>query len=493
MLRALNEGLSAEDIAEDIFATCLPHTWLAHESCDVLIAALAPRRTSQIVCAYSMAARPAWNLSRDHQVHLEVEEQGLGAIIAMLASATRRSLVVRTSSLDAVSRDGVFRLYDLALILPPLGRRLKSGLLAKDVPGLRADDDIGSEALGALLGAQIGRQRSIVVVAKGFLFRTSSRDAAIKQELVQSLGLRAVISLPRGTMASTAVAFSALVFSPNGQDNKAGKHIRFIDASNPATLKSAEIPTLLDSKVKHPLSTDATPAQLSDAGFNLSVDRYVLSAETRDSRNLIGQHYTLTLSDLAEIRKPQALPRDDRQHAHIEIREALLADIDGGRLQMPRKRSQLPRSASTKIENAVLKQNDILLSIKGTIGKTALVTDEVIADSEPALVVAGQSFVILRLRKGSAITDARVLTTYLRTPTAQALLGSMAGGTTIPNVIMGDLKALPVPIPSVETQRELLAKFDERDHLLHDADQLISKSQAVEQSMFDLILAGEDQ
>ena len=172
----------------------------------------------------------------------------------------------------------------------------------------------------------------------------------------------------------------------------------------------------------------------------------------------------------------------------LTVREAQLADIKNGRLNLPSKLSELPRSAITKIESDILKPGDILLSIKGTIGKTALVTEQVIADSNFVPIVPGQSFVIIRLRKGSVIRDPQVLLGYLRSPVAQSLLQATAGGTTIANVAMGELKQLSVPIPSAEIQAKIVAEHEEWAKLQTEIDRLKEKMKATEENIARLVV-----
>ncbi|PLU71385.1 hypothetical protein BMJ21_10025 [Sinorhizobium medicae] len=483
--RALIEALSnssADEIAEAILSFCFPYAWLSEEAAAMLIAALGAHKGARIGCAFTFAASVAWTLAKEHSVDLAIEIDALAPVLSLLARATDRSLRIRVQRIEAITGNE-FDGLDHAVIFPPIGmRRLEYSLR---LPGSLTGEQLGSEAFGALWGSRLGRGRNIVVVGHGLLFRTSSKDAAFKQELLDSHGLEAVLSLPRGTMPGSSVVMSALIFSGSEHRNQT-KRIRFIDGSESETLAQLKLGKLVDSKAAHPLFADVPVTEIGQAGFNLSVERYVLDADALRHRELLGDRETVSLSDIADIRRPQALPRDSGDGPTFQVREALLADVDNGRLSLPVKLSELPRSALPKIESATLKPGDILLSIKGTIGKAALVGE--VAETSPVPIVPGQSFVIVRLRKGSLIHDPRILVSYLRSPIAQSLLQAMAGGTTIPNVAMGALKDMPVPVPGAKAQDKMLKKFDEYYELLRNIDEMKDRLSNTESDLFALML-----
>lgn len=490
LLTALEKQRDRESIAEAIFEYSMPEAWIEARASSFLETALEPTASTRIRCAFAYALRPAWNLSRRCAVELDVEYADFALAVALLAKACDRQLAVTINTINSVAADQRLHDWDHALVFPPLGGRL-SPRSEYDAPGY---ETLSTEGFGARWAARLGRNRNIVIVGNGFLFRTSSKDAALKQELVYSHGLEAVISLPRGTLPTTSIAVSAMVFRGSGVAKKAHPDgVRFIDASDLASLDAAKIGELIHHKNKHPLCADVSSEELAASAFNLSVDRYVLDPEGVQTRKFLENQQTVALSDLAEIRRPQALPRDSGKSESIEVREALLADIDNGRLFLPEKLSHIPATALTKIESAILKPGDILLSIKGTIGKAALVTGLPIAESKPIPIVPGQSFVIIRLRQGSLVRDPKVLLSYLRSPVAQSLLRSMAGGTTIQNVAMGELKSMPVPVLPPQAQNELIERFQKWQAMQTEIERLREKMKYAEEALFSIALGNNEE
>lgn len=261
-----------------------------------------------------------------------------------------------------------------------------------------------------------------------------------------------------------------------------------ISGSDPAALGAVSLSRLLSDKLSHPLCVDASMREVAEGGFNLLVDRYVWDPASRIYREMLSNRETARLSDLADIHRPGTLPRESRRGKGFEVREALLANIGDDRLSLPATPSELAELAATKVVAASLKPGDILLSIKGAIGKVALVTADVIAESEPVPIVAGQSFVIIRLREGGAIHEPEVLFSYLRSPVAQSLLRAMVGGAAIANIAMRDLKAMPAPVLPAETQKKVLAKYHECQIIQQDIDKLIEKMRDTEAQIFKITL-----
>jgi len=484
LLDALDSDLPPDEIAEMILEYSASHEWMTKEPLSLLLATLDAKAGTRIQCAYSYACRVAWVLSKSSDVELDVENTNFSNVLSILAKACRFSLSVRVSAVGTII--GSKHKPDHAVVFPPLGLRMKvDSLLASNLDA-NTGVHVTAEMFGAVWGAHLGQKRNIALVSNGFLFRTSSNDAAFKRELIQRHGLEAVVSLPKGILPKSGVALSALVFQRAFEHRR--EKIRFVNASEPSSIEPATLSKLLRDYTTHPLCVSTSIEEVAANGFNMSVDRYVLDKATRQNRELLSSQETVRLSDLADIRRPQAIPREAAKEDGFEVREAMLADIDNGRLSLPVKLSKLSQSASMKIENAIIKPGDILLSIKGTIGKTALITSEAIAKSYPVPIVPGQSFVIVRLRKGGSIRDPEVLFSYLRSPLALSSLQAMAGGSMIPNVAMGDLKDLAVPILSMETQQQVLEKYDESQDLQKDIDELRDKMALIEKEIFDLSL-----
>ena len=454
-----------------------------------LLAVLDAKNGTRIRCAFHYCLRPAWTLSKRGFVELDVENHDYAPLLTILSKACGRNLNVHVGAIGSVAGAlGQRSEFDHALIIPPIGLRQKFGPpLMSHFVGMKAED-LTAESFAALWGASLGRERNVVVVGNGMLFRRSGMGTAFKRGLIERQGLEAVVSLPRGIFPGTSIGVSALVFSGDGATRSRRETMRFINGSDPAALGPAPLSKLLSNKSTDPLCVDASIREVSEGGFNLLVDRYVWDPAVQIHREMLNQHETVRLADLADIHGPQTLPRASIRGEGLEVREALLGDVVDGRLSLPAKLSELAEPAATRIATTFLAPGDILLSIRGAIGKVALITDDLVAQSGPLPIAAGQSFAIVRLRKGGAIGEPEVLFSYLRSPVAQSLLQGMTGGTTITKVAIRDLKAMQAPVLSVEQQQNIVRMYQECNNIQRDIDILAEKRKVMEAKIITVML-----
>ncbi len=495
ILNALDANVPVDEIAETIIEYAEPDSLTTKKHSNILLAVLDAKNETRIRCAFRYCLRPAWMLSKRSFVELDVENHDCARILTILAKACGRKLRVRIGTIGSVA--GALdeqSEFDHALIIPPIGLHQRFGPPSTLHLEAMNGGDLSAESFAALWGANLGRERNVVVVGNGVLLRRSRMDAALKRGLIERQGLEAIVALPSGLFAGTAIGASALVFSGNHGPKRRRGTLRFINSSDAATLGPVSLSKLLSEKSSnahkfwHPLCVDASIREVAEGGFNLLVDRYVWDPAVQIHRELLNSQETVKLSDLADIHRPQTLPRGSAKGKGLKVREAFLADIDNGRLTLPAKLSEVEESAAARIATALLKPGDILLSIKGGIGKVALITAEVVAESEPVPILASQSFVIIRLREGGAVRGSEVLFSYLRSPVAQSLLRGMSGGTTIANVAMRDLKAMPVPVLPMERQQNIVAKFKECRTIQKEIDELVEKMKDAEAQIFKITL-----
>ena len=118
----------------------------------------------------------------------------------------------------------------------------------------------------------------------------------------------------------------------------------------------------------------------------------------------------------------------------------------------------------------VLCPNDIVLIVKGSVGKVGIVS----GDDEPEEAcawIAGQSAIVLRVREGSRI-DPRALFMQLRSPLGQQLLKGIVSGATIPLIQLKELRKLPVILPDAVTQQRAIDALEAEAVLARQIHQL---------------------
>jgi hypothetical protein len=170
------------------------------------------------------------------------------------------------------------------------------------------------------------------------------------------------------------------------------------------------------------------------------VNRYLHTEDDLVLQRYLDSRTTVQLGDLAEIKRPVASLSRNKEDG-IEVREVTPADIDeSGQLRQGSKRIRLPEAALAKGRQQLLEPGDVLLSIKGGLGKVAMVQDLKHA------TVPGQAFCVIRLRPNAPLTPA-ALVQYLRSAVGQTLLVRAGQRPDVAFVPMGEVKGLPIVIP----------------------------------------------
>jgi len=298
---------------------------------------------------------------------------------------------------------------------------------------------------------------TLALVSAGLGFRTSRDLEYFREELVRKNWLDAAVALPAGVINGSRVEGLLLVLK---KDRAPGEPIHMVEAHDLLTRSKgkrirldwdpaaiAELAQLLHERAEQPASRLITAEELEANGFSIQPSRYLHTEEDLTLQRYITSRTTMQLGDLAEIRRPVAsLGRQEDEG--LEVREVTPGDIDeSGCLRQGSRVIRLPEIALAKGRQHLLEPGDVLLSIKGGLGKAAVVLDL----EHPT--VPGQAFCVIRLRRNAPLTPA-ALVQYLRSAVGQTLLDKAGQGTAVAFVPMGEVKSLPVVIPNAsELQR----------------------------------------
>jgi type I restriction enzyme M protein len=313
------------------------------------------------------------------------------------------------------------------------------------------------------------------LVSLGMSFRTSKDMEFFREELVRKDWLDAVIALPTGALSSTALKSMLLVLKKRRPH---GAPIIFISAeellppSKERGLRqiwdataTKELACMLSERKESSCSRLVTAEEMEANGFSFQVSRYLRTEADLTLQGYIESRVTVQLGDLAEIKRPVA--SIGRQEVDgVEVREVTPGDIDdSGQLHQGSKVIRLPEAALAKGRQQLLEPGDVLLSIKGGLGKVAVVQDL----ENPT--VPGQAFCVVRLRPNAPLTPA-ALVQYLRSAVGQTLLNKAGQGAAVSFVPMGEVKGLPVVIPSARELQRAESLEQESVALSHEVEAL---------------------
>lgn len=139
-----------------------------------------------------------------------------------------------------------------------------------------------------------------------------------------------------------------------------------------------------------------------------------------------------------------------------------------------------------KYERASLRENDLLLAIRGTYGRVCLTPKE--------------------LEGGNITQDtARVVTSpllfnefvmwYLRSTVAQLYFKEVARGVAVKGVNIADVRLMPIPVPTVQEQKEIVTEIESKisviDHLAVEFETQLRESLTLKQSILKSAFSGK--
>ncbi len=144
-----------------------------------------------------------------------------------------------------------------------------------------------------------------------------------------------------------------------------------------------------------------------------------------------------------------------------------------------RKRDSLP--------NYILKEGDVIMGRRGEMGRSAL-----IAKNEAGWLCGTGC---LYLRPNLFLISPKYLNKYIQSPIVKTLLSGSATGTTMMNLNKKIISTLPIPIPSLEIQHQIVQEIESRlsvcDKVEKDITDSLEKAQALRQSILKKAFEGK--
>ena len=276
---------------------------------------------------------------------------------------------------------------------------------------------------------------------------SNKKSRYLRRLLAESGYLQAVIHLPAKTkqfvnieivafLIDTTRKISNVLFLDlrNGCFFNYGRH-----QSSPKNTAYGEMEDVF--KGDTPYSKRISICEIQKNDWNLSTTTYVVNHEQRSIIEKV-EASKISLNTLASLVRAQAIKHD--KDSDVSAREVNVIDIDPcGMVSTPQKTVKIPVESDKKTTSITLRENDLVFAIKGSVCKVGLIP------KHSSKWIAGQSFVVIRLKKTKTIS-AIYLLRYLKSKTVQAYLQRNVQGAHVPLLPMSHLKSLPVHMPTSE-------------------------------------------
>lgn len=170
----------------------------------------------------------------------------------------------------------------------------------------------------------------------------------------------------------------------------------------------------------------------------------------------------------------------------LEVGEIGTADLPAyGFIRAPSRSVRVVASSARKVLQQFLQPLDILLIIKGNVGKVGLVPPDVPPPGQHGSWIAGGSAIILR-GLNPAPLDVRLLFLQLRAPIGQELLNSIVSGASIPLIQLKELNRLPILLPDSATAHHALQAFEQEIDLQQQIEALQARQAQLTTSLWSL-------
>jgi len=159
---------------------------------------------------------------------------------------------------------------------------------------------------------------------------------------------------------------------------------------------------------------------------------------------------------------PQTL---GRQYSPEGVPFLRAENLQGGSVFVDSETLRIDTETHRLLVRSVIRPNDVLLSIAGTIGRAGIVSDDA-----PEMN-CNQAVAIIRLDPGQILPAFLLL--WLKTSEAQSQMSGAQVTQTVSNLSLGQIKTLRPPVPSLAEQErivKLLAEVDELRKLRAQAD-----------------------
>lgn len=372
---------------------------------------------------------------------------------------------------------GKLRTFDATVAFPPINVRYDLDAVGKDWYGRFPERTTSGNVLAIRHLLHQTRRRAVIAIANSVLFSPGT-ERALREELISQGKIEAVISMPAGLLSNTSIAFSVLVLNPAGHTST----IRFANADTPqfctqtsrARCQLVNVDKLL-AQIEAGAETDsmvlASVAEVLKNNAQLQVSRYLLPNSQKKLMARLDTEPTVTLGKLVSTVRPMLIS----QREEVETMTAMEISVPDlppyGFIQATGRLVQVPSQLDARTEQQFLRPFDIVLIVKGSVGRVGIVPHDV-PPPGPGGWIAGQSAIVLRVGNERTI-DARALAVLLRSAIGQELLNSIvSGASSIKLIQLRELERLKILFPDAESSHRAIQSLEKEAYLQQEIERL---------------------
>lgn len=357
------------------------------------------------------------------------------------------------------------------LACPPIGLKMHESRLAQwDSSPHDWERLVRSETWAVRELVNRCKKKAVFLLPAGILFKLG-QEQRMREYLLRrgdkNNELHSVVGLPMGAYLASVLPTAVMMLSP-GENNETslmvdlGQSRRALTNIDELILKNRRVALGLEDDSENACRVTREEILCNEVSFAPS--RYLRKSFE------IGPN-AVPLKNLCEVIKSPVIARDDSGEEFLELGIPELGGWNATGQSLEKKvqikARQLPPT---------LQEGDVVLSVKGSIGKTGLV-----GAVDPHAVVLSQSCIALRIaptQRGDVSPE--YLLMYLRSAAGQAQLEALQAGATVAHVSPQSLlSSFLVPVPDIPTQEVVKADYQRLCQLEQQVADMQKKMQEI--------------
>ena len=321
--------------------------------------------------------------------------------------------------------------------------------------------------------------RAAIIVPEGIVFQSANAYKELRKYLVDDGLLYAVISLPAGVFNPySGVKTSILLIDKSFARLK--DEILFVKLNNDGfdlgaqrrEIKENDIPEIIrivkkyhtglepqtedEEILQHLLVTIASKEQISKQGYILVGERYI-NYSVKESK-----FPTVKLGQIAEILNGFAFKSSE--YVDKGIRVVRIANVQQGYIE-DNSPCYYPIEKARQIERYILKENDLLISLTGYVGRVGILP--------PAMLPAALNQRVACIRENSEIALKKYIFYLLNSKYFLNCCMINSKGMAQKNLSTEWLKDFAIPLAPIPIQEQIVAELDSYQKIIDGARQVV--------------------
>lgn len=377
---------------------------------------------------------------------------------------------------DRSSLNKQLKLFDQIITIPPYGMRIPTKLLNNSYNRFQYGDITSTSTewgfVSNVIASLNNTGKAAITLPNGPLFNSVKQQKIIRNNIINSDKIEAVISFPEKFFTNTTISTNLLIINNNKKELK--NKIIFIDANQSTWIERGKnVNNLTPEGIKQISRLVEKPkdivniSKIIDISSHLDtlmVNKYV----PKNHITIDNQRYSINLSELKEM-ESISIPleriahiqpgynttsNNDNPNANLKILK--ISDFNENKPINYHSLSSIENEGKDYLNKYIIKKNDIVFSARGSLGKVAFIEKD-----PPVTTVISSNLVIIRCKKDIDI-DPKWLYLYLKSLLVKYFIEKNKSGATVSILSLKHLKNLPVLQNKLDNQLKTVKIYDEK-------------------------------